>query len=45
MEYFSRGGGLSIEKARAVLGYAPRVSFEDGMEHSREWAEQNGLLS
>lgn len=45
MEYFTRRNGYSIAKAREVLGYEPKVSFEEGMERSREWAEQNGLLS
>jgi nucleoside-diphosphate-sugar epimerase len=45
MEYFTRRSGHSIDKAREVLGYAPSVSFEDGMERSRVWAEQQGLLS
>jgi nucleoside-diphosphate-sugar epimerase len=45
MEYFTRRGGHSIDKARELLGYAPSVSFEDGMERSRVWALQQGLLS
>ena len=44
MEYYSRRNGHSIEKAREVLGFEPKVSFEEGMERSREWAERNGLL-
>jgi len=44
MEYFTRTSGYSIEKAREVLGYSPSVSLEEGMERSRRWAEQNGLL-
>jgi nucleoside-diphosphate-sugar epimerase len=44
MEYFSRRNGYSIQKARDVLGYEPKTSFEEGMERSREWAERNGLL-
>jgi nucleoside-diphosphate-sugar epimerase len=45
MEYFTRRNGYSIAKARELLGYEPKVSLEDGMERSREWAEKNGLLS
>jgi nucleoside-diphosphate-sugar epimerase len=45
IEYYTRRNGYSIEKARGVLGFDPKVSFEAGMERSREWAERNGLLS
>ena len=45
MEYFTRRNGYSIEKARELLGYEPKVSFEEGMERSREWAEKHGLLT
>jgi nucleoside-diphosphate-sugar epimerase len=44
MEYFSRRNGYSIEKARSVLGFEPKVPFEDGMERSRAWAQENGLI-
>jgi nucleoside-diphosphate-sugar epimerase len=44
IQYFSRRNGYSIEKARSMLGYEPKVSFEEGMERSYDWAVRNGLL-
>jgi len=34
---FGRRGGLCIDKARQVLGYAPRVSLADGMRETATW--------
>ncbi len=31
----------SIEKARKVLGYEPRMDFKEGLEHVHEWFTQN----
>jgi nucleoside-diphosphate-sugar epimerase len=45
IDYYTRRNGYSTEKARKLLGFDPKVSFEEGMERSREWAERNGLLS
>jgi UDP-glucuronate 4-epimerase len=27
----------NIDKAKSLLGYAPRVSVEEGVRHSYEW--------
>jgi len=27
----------NIDKAKSLLGYAPRVSVEEGVQHSYEW--------
>ena len=35
---------FSIEKAQRILGWAPEVSFEEGMERSKQWATEQGLL-
>jgi nucleoside-diphosphate-sugar epimerase len=45
IEYFTRRNGYSTAKARELLGWEPKVSFEEGMRRSREWAEKNGLLA
>jgi nucleoside-diphosphate-sugar epimerase len=45
IEYYTRRNGYSNAKAREMLGFDPKVSFEEGMERSREWAGRNGLLS
>ena len=42
--YLTRTGTYSIEKARTMLGYRPAVGLEEGLERSRAWAEQAGLL-
>ena len=39
-----RPGGYSIEKARRVLGYSPRVGYEQAMELIRDWASNEGLI-
>ena len=35
---------FSIEKAQRILGWAPEVSFEEGMARSKQWATEQGLL-
>jgi nucleoside-diphosphate-sugar epimerase len=35
---------LAIGKARALLGYEPSVTLDEGMRRSREWAASAGLL-
>jgi nucleoside-diphosphate-sugar epimerase len=36
--------GLSIEKARAELGYSPTVALEEGMKGAVDWCRAKGLL-
>jgi nucleoside-diphosphate-sugar epimerase len=36
--------GVSIDKARQELGYAPRVAIEEGMRRAVEWCRERGLL-
>tara|TARA_B100000287_G_scaffold426688_1_gene475040 strand:+ start:264 stop:1244 length:981 start_codon:yes stop_codon:yes gene_type:complete len=35
---------FSIKKAEQILGWKPKVSFEEGMKKTREWAREHGLL-
>lgn len=42
--YLSRRGTYSIEKARRVLGYEPRVSLGEGMERTEAWLREQGLV-
>jgi nucleoside-diphosphate-sugar epimerase len=44
MRYLARTGGYSIEKARRVLGYEPRVSVGEGMRLTEAWLREQGLL-
>src|SRR3954465_8722154 len=39
-----RGGAYSIEKARRVLGYEPKVDLDEGMRRCEEWLRIRGLL-
>jgi len=35
---------FNIEKAQRILGWVPEVSFDEGMERSKQWATEQGLL-
>jgi nucleoside-diphosphate-sugar epimerase len=37
-------GRYSIDKARRVLGYEPKVDLEEGMRRCEEWLRAEGLL-
>jgi nucleoside-diphosphate-sugar epimerase len=37
IDYLTKRGAYSIEKARRVLGYEPKVSLEEGMRRCEEW--------
>jgi nucleoside-diphosphate-sugar epimerase len=41
----TRCGAYSIEKARRVLGYEPKVSLEEGMRRTEEWLRAEGALA
>jgi nucleoside-diphosphate-sugar epimerase len=45
VRYLTRRGSISIDRARELLGYEPRVDLDEGMRRSREWAQAAGLLS
>lgn len=42
--FFTKNRDFSIAKARALLGYKPLVSVEEGMRRTIEWSEQQGYL-
>lgn len=44
VEQLTSKAWFSIAKAERLLGWTPQVSLVEGMEHSRRWAEQRGLL-
>lgn len=44
MRYLSRTGTYSIEKARRVLGYEPRVGLEEGLERTEAWLRGEGYV-
>jgi nucleoside-diphosphate-sugar epimerase len=45
IEYMRRHGTYSITKARELLGYEPRVGLDEGMERTRRWLADEGMLS
>src|SRR3954447_18196495 len=44
VDYLAKRGGYSIEKARRILGYEPKVDLEEGMRRCEEWLRAEGLL-
>ena len=44
LHLLNRQGGVSIEKARTVLGYEPIVEFDEGIRRCEEWARAEGLI-
>lgn len=44
MRMLARTGTYSIEKARRILGYEPKVDLADGMQRTERWLDDQGLL-
>jgi dihydroflavonol-4-reductase len=44
VRFFRNNRAFSIDKARRVLGYEPRVALEEGMRRTVEWYRTSGLL-
>jgi nucleoside-diphosphate-sugar epimerase len=44
VRYLARTGTYSIAKARAVLGYAPRIGLEEGQRRSLDWLREHYRL-
>jgi nucleoside-diphosphate-sugar epimerase len=42
--YIAKRGGYSIEKARRVLGYEPKVGLDEGMRRCEEWLRSEGIV-
>lgn len=45
MLMFARQGGFNQEKAVRLLGYAPKVNFQEGMQRSETWLQEIGELA
>ena len=45
MRYLARPGTYSIEKARELLGYEPKVDLDEGMAVTEKWLREHGLLN
>jgi nucleoside-diphosphate-sugar epimerase len=44
VEFFSKDRAANIEKARRILGYAPKVGLEEGARRTAAWYASRGLL-
>jgi nucleoside-diphosphate-sugar epimerase len=44
VEFFSKHRAFDVSKARRVLGYAPRVSLEEGIARTAAWYREQGWL-
>ena len=44
VRYLARNGTYSIELARTLLGYTPRVDLEEGMRRTEAWLRAEGML-
>jgi nucleoside-diphosphate-sugar epimerase len=44
IDFITRAQTYSIEKAKRLLGYEPRITLAEGMARTREWLEQAGVL-
>lgn len=44
VRFFRNNRAFNIDKARRVLGYAPRVELAEGMRRTVEWYRAQGLL-
>lgn len=45
MSFFRNNRGFSIDKARRMLGYQPRITLDEGLERTIAWYESRGLLA
>jgi nucleoside-diphosphate-sugar epimerase len=45
VRYLSRTGTYSIEKARRLIGYEPRIDLDEGMRRTEAWLQDQRLVS
>ena len=45
VDFFTKSRSFSIEKARAMLGYEPEITIEDGIRRSIQWYREHGHLA
>jgi len=45
MLMFSRQGGFNMTKAKTILGFAPKVQLEEGLQRSEAWLREIGELN
>lgn len=45
INYLARSGSYSIDKARELLGFEPKVALEEGMAHTERWLRHEGMIA
>jgi nucleoside-diphosphate-sugar epimerase len=45
IDFITRPHTYSIEKARRVLGYEPRINLDEGMARTRKWLQNNDVFN
>ena len=45
VDFFTKSRAFSIEKARRLLGYRPRVSLETGLQRTLDWCLRTGQIT
>lgn len=45
VRYFTRTGTYSIDKARRILGFEPKVGLAEGMARTRDWLAHEGMIA
>jgi nucleoside-diphosphate-sugar epimerase len=45
VDFFTKSRAFSIEKARRMLGYSPRVSLEAGLRQTLDWCLRTGQIT
>ncbi len=43
-EWFKQNRAFDISKARKLLGYEPKIGFDEGLKRTARWYKDNGLL-
>lgn len=42
--FFAKNRAFTIDKAKKLLGYHPKVSLQEGIRRTKDWYERQGLL-
>jgi nucleoside-diphosphate-sugar epimerase len=45
VDFFTKSRAFSIEKARRMLGYSPRVTLDSGLRQTLDWYVSNGQIT
>lgn len=45
VEFFVKSRAFTIEKAKRLLGYVPKVSLAEGLARTRDWYRQTGMMA